>query len=152
MGECKLLHSVSNSDNDSISDWFSKVEEDKLSDDLADNLSETSFEEIAAGIGEDDMEEVDTIISEGFGPAGQVDLYNSGSTQHLSPYRDQFTTYQEIPPKSFTAANKQKFHVVGSGEMIIEVLDGADVSKMKLTEVLYLLEIGYTLVSIGRLG
>ena len=40
---------------------------------------------------------------------------------------------------------------MGSGEMIIEVPDGADVSKMKLTEVLYLPEIGYTLVSIGHL-
>jgi hypothetical protein len=53
--------------------------------------------------------------------------------------------------KSFTAANKQKFHAVGSGEMIIEVPDGADISKMKLTEVLYLPEIGYTLVSVGRI-
>jgi hypothetical protein len=146
------LRSVSDSDDDSASDWFSEVEEDKLSDDLADNLSETSFEEIAAGIGEEDMEEVAAIISEGFRPTGRVDLYDSGSTQHLSPYRDQFTTYQEIPPKSFTAANKQKFHAMGSGEMIIEVPDGADVSKMKLTEVLYSPEIGYTLVSIGRLN
>ena len=88
------LRSVSDSDDNSVSDWFSEVEEDKLSDDLADDLSETSFEEIAAGIGEEDMEEVATIISEGFGPAGQVNLYNSGSTQHLLPYRDQFTTYQ----------------------------------------------------------
>jgi hypothetical protein len=142
---------VSDPDDDSASDWFSEVEEDKLSDDLADNLSETSFEEIAAGIGEEDMEEVAAIISEGFRPAGRVDLYDSGSTQHLSPYHDQFTTYQEILLKSFTAANKQKFHAVGSGEMIIEVPDGADISKVKLTKVLYSPEIGYTLVSVGRL-
>ena len=64
------LHLVSNSDDDSASDWFSKVEEDKLSDNLADNPSKTSFKEITASIGEEDMEEVAVITSEGLGPAG----------------------------------------------------------------------------------
>ena len=40
---------------------------------------------------------------------------------------------------------------VGMGEMTISVPDGADVSQLKLTEVLYSLEVGYTLISVGRL-
>jgi len=56
-----------------------------------------------------------------------------------------------IPPKSLAAANKQSFEAVGVGEMVIEVPNGLDVSKLRLTEVLYSPEVGYTLVSIGRL-
>lgn len=37
------------------------------------------------------------------------------------------------------------------GEMTINVPDGADVSQLKLTEVLYFPEVGYTLVSVGWL-
>ena len=35
--------------------------------------------------------------------------------------------------------------------MIVEVLNGYDVSKLCLTEVLFSLKVGYTLMSIGRL-
>ncbi|PBK60397.1 hypothetical protein ARMSODRAFT_847502, partial [Armillaria solidipes] len=69
----------------------------------------------------------------------------------LSPYRDEFQTYQEIPPKCFTATNNQDFTAVGQGEIWVDVPDGNDMSKMHLTEVLYSPEIGYTLVSVGCL-
>ena len=75
-----------------------------------------------------------------------------GSTQHLSLYLNQFTTFADIPPKPFTAANRQEFHAVGSGKMVIDVPDGMDVSKMKLTKVLYSSEVGYTLISVGHLN
>jgi hypothetical protein len=81
----------------------------------------------------------------------RVKLYDSGSTEHLSPYCDQFTSYQDIPAKSFTAANEQSFDAIGSGNMIIEVPDGVNASKLTLTEVLYSPEIGYTLISVGHL-
>jgi hypothetical protein len=84
-------------------------------------------------------------------PAGRVDLYDSGTTEHLSPYHDQFTTYRDITPKSFTSANKQKFPAVGAGDMVIDVPNGLNILKMKLTKVLYSPEIGYTLISVGCL-
>jgi hypothetical protein len=37
------------------------------------------------------------------------------------------------------------------GEMTIDIPNGVDISQLKLTEVLYSPEVGYTLVSIGRL-
>jgi hypothetical protein len=145
------LRSVSNSDSSSDDDWFSEVEDAASGDDSSVASVETSFEAVMANVCDGDIDEVAAILSEVVRPAGRVDLYDSGSTQHLSPYRDQFVTYQDIPPRSFSAANQQEFHAVGSGEMIIEVPLGADVSKMKLTEVLYSPEIGYTLISVGRL-
>ena len=78
-------------------------------------------------------------------------LYNSGTTWHISPYRNLFNNYVEIPPKSLSAANKWKFAAIGKGDMVIEVPNSIDASKLQLTEVLYSPEVGYTLVSIGRL-
>lgn len=83
--------------------------------------------------------------------ASTIELYDSGTTRHISPYLDKFDSLSDIPPKPFTAANKQKFNAVGVGEMVIEVPNGVDASKLRLTEVLYSPEVGYTLVSIGRL-
>ena len=52
---------------------------------------------------------------------------------------------------SFSAANKQKFNASGKGEMVINVPNGVEISQLRLMEVLYSPEVGYTLVSIGRL-
>jgi hypothetical protein len=43
------------------------------------------------------------------------------------------------------------FKAVGTGEMTIDVPNGVDISQLSLTEVLYSPEVGYTLVSVGRL-
>ncbi|OAX31640.1 hypothetical protein K503DRAFT_660552, partial [Rhizopogon vinicolor AM-OR11-026] len=53
-----------------------------------------------------------------------IELYDSGSTRHISPYKERFETLSDIPPKPFTAANKQTFNAVAVGEMVIEVPNG----------------------------
>jgi len=88
---------------------------------------------------------------------GKVDLpraeiYDSGCSKHLTPYRDALENFVEIPPKTFQAANKQTMSAVGMGEMIINVPNGADISPLRLTEVLYSPEVGYTLISVDRLN
>jgi hypothetical protein len=77
-------------------------------------------------------------------------LYDSGSTCHISPYRDQFITYQEIPSQSLNTANNQKFAAIGKGDLVVEIPNGVNTSKLTLTEVLYSPHVGYTLVSIGK--
>ena len=52
---------------------------------------------------------------------------------------------------SFSTANKQKFNASGKGEIVINIPNGIEISQLRLTEVLYSPEVGYTLVSIGRL-
>ena len=81
----------------------------------------------------------------------QAELYDSGCTRHISPYREDFESFTEIPPMSFSAANKQRFKASGKGEMVIDIPNGVEISQLRLTEVLYSPEVGYTLVSIGRL-
>ena len=80
-----------------------------------------------------------------------VKLYDSGSTWHISPYKDQFVSLTSIPPKMFLAANKQSFNAIATGDLIINMPNRCNVTKLRLTEVLYSPAVGYILVSIGRL-
>ena len=79
-------------------------------------------------------------------------ISNSGSTHHISPYHGSFTDYVDIPPKSLSAVNQSCFVAVRQGTMCIEVPNSVETSKLYLTKVLYLPEVGYTLVSIGQLN
>jgi len=36
----------------------------------------------------------------------QTELYDSGASRHMSPYRDHFENYVAIAPKSITTADK----------------------------------------------
>jgi hypothetical protein len=79
------------------------------------------------------------------------ELYDSGCTQHISPYLGDFDNFVEIPPKAFRTAKEQSFSATGKGEMVIDVPDGAEFTQLRLTEVLYSPEVGYTLIPIGKL-
>jgi hypothetical protein len=144
-------------------DWFSEVGDDS-------DASSWDTEELS-GVGMNDTESFVDVDLDSVAATGDVDaevvaevsensnasnlprqeLYDSGTTRHISPYRKDFENYTEITPKSFTAANQQKFSAVGTGEMVVDVPNGVDVSSLRLTEVLYSPEVGYTLVSIGKL-
>ena len=43
----------------------------------------------------------------------QTELYDSGASRHMSPYREHFENYVPIIPKSITAADKRYFQAVG---------------------------------------
>jgi GAG-pre-integrase domain len=81
----------------------------------------------------------------------RAEIYDSGSTWHLSPFCEDLEKFTEISLKTFRAANKQSFSAVGMGELVVDVPNGAVSSDLRLTEVLYSPEVGYTLVSVGHL-
>lgn len=121
-------------------DWFSEVEEDDSSS-FDDWESQPAFSISGSGTGSfEDLgdphieEEFAAKVSTGHENSAIIELYDSGTTRHISPYREHFETMSSIPPKPFVAANKQRFNATGIGELVIEVP-----------------EVGYTLVSIGRL-
>ena len=64
------------------------------------------------------------------------ELYDSGTTCHISPYRQDFVTYHDIPPWPFKAANKQLFDALGMEEMAIEVPNSMEAYQLRLIEVL----------------
>ena len=82
---------------------------------------------------------------------GIAELYDSGCTNHISPYRDRFVNFQRTLPRAFRAANKQSFSTIGKGDLIVDVPDGNNFTQLRLTDVQYSPNVAYTLVSIGRL-
>src|SRR6202522_746037 len=91
------------------------------------------------------------LVAESGQAAGTAELYDSGCTNHISPYRNQFENFQTIIPRHFRAANKQTFSSTGKGELVIDVPNGSGDTQLRLLDALYSAEVGYTLVSIGRL-
>jgi hypothetical protein len=53
-----------------------------------------------------------------------AELYDSGCTNHISPYRDRFENFQTIIPRKFWAANQQTFSTTGVGELVVDVPNG----------------------------
>jgi hypothetical protein len=99
----------------------------------------------------DPLEEAANVTDNHVPPTARSELYDSGCSKHISPYRDDFESFRNIPPKTFRAANKQQFSATGKGEMNIDIPNGTGSGKLQLTEVLYSPEVGYTLISIGKL-
>ena len=77
--------------------------------------------------------------------------YDSGCTNHISPYRNQFENFQGTTPRHFRAANKQMFSTTGKGELVVDVPNGQGSTQLRLHDVLFSAKVGYTLVSVGRL-
>ena len=85
-------------------------------------------------------------------PAARVELYDSGATRHISPFRDDFLTYRPLdPPLYLNAANGQQFPAVGTGTMKVSVPNDDRQSELTLEDVLHAPSVGYTLVSLGAL-
>ena len=123
-------------------DWFFKVDEDEAPD-WKYTISMSADDEA--------LNIVDLAVIEPVESEDTVELYDSGSTHHLSPYCNHFVSFHTTPLRSFNAANQQFFSATGVGDMLVEVPNGADMLTIHLTKVLYAPEIGYTLISIGRI-
>jgi hypothetical protein len=81
-----------------------------------------------------------------------VELYDSGATRHISPYKDDFVTYSLLPaPVLLNTANKQCFPAIGTGTLRIYIPNEDLVSKLILDNVLHAPAVSYTLVSLGML-
>ena len=83
----------------------------------------------------------------------RIELYDSGATRHISPYRDDFFTYQTLdPPLYLNAANGQRFPALGTGDMVISAPNGrGGQTELTLENVLHAPSVGYMLVSLGAL-
>jgi hypothetical protein len=80
-----------------------------------------------------------------------TELYDSGASKHMSPFRDRFTSYQAIPPRAITAADKRVFYAIGTGDLEIEVPNGESSTSIMLKDVLHAPEMGTTIVSVNRI-
>ena len=106
--------------------------------------------------------DLDSVAAE---PAGEVnsispdkedaethsEIMDSGCTCHLTPNRQDLANYIDIAPRTFRAVNKRSMDAIGKGEMSVTVPNGTGDMKLRLTDVLYVPQVGYTLVSVGQL-
>lgn len=82
-----------------------------------------------------------------------IELYNSGATCHISPYHDDFFTYQTLNlPHYLNVTNSQQFPALGTEDMVISAPNSrGGQTELTLKNVLHTLSVGYTLVSLGAL-
>ncbi len=123
-------------------DWFDQVvkeignkgKKDTMIEDLG-NMSGEAF-----------------VVTETAESNGITELYDSGCTNHISPYHERFENFEHTAPRPFKAANKQTFSTIGKGDLVIEVLNNDCCTKLRLLDMQYSPNVAYTLVSIGRLN
>ena len=79
------------------------------------------------------------------------EMFDSGASRHMSPFRTSFVTYRSIEARPITAANKNVFHAIGIGDLIIKVPNGAKTSKILLRDAFHAPDLALTIVSVGRI-
>ena len=82
----------------------------------------------------------------------KTELYDSGTSRHMSPFRDQFITYQQTSLCPILAANKQVFYAVGTGDFRIQVPNSTNLTPIILQDALHVPEMGLTVISVGRIA
>jgi hypothetical protein len=79
----------------------------------------------------------------------QTELYDSGATCHISPYKADFTSYKALsPPAYLNTANQQRFPAIGEGNLVIRVPNNGTKRMLTLRNALHVPAVTYTLVSI----
>ena len=84
--------------------------------------------------------------------APHTELYNSGATRHISPYKSDFISYTPLsPPVFLNTANQQRFPAIGTRTLAIWVPNEGTESELALCKTLHAPSVAYTLVSLGVL-
>ena len=82
------------------------------------------------------------MVVESVQAAGVAELYDSGCTNHISPYRNQFENFQGTTPHHFCAANKQTFSTTGKGELVVDIPNGQGSTQLCLHDILFSAKVG----------
>ncbi|PIL25828.1 transcription factor [Ganoderma sinense ZZ0214-1] len=85
-------------------------------------------------------------------PGGtKVEIFDSGATRHISPYRDEFVTYKALEPaRPISAADGHTFMAVGEGQVRMRLPNGDSSTVVTLEQVLHAPGIAFSLISIPQ--
>ena len=84
--------------------------------------------------------------------APRAELYDSGASRHISPYKADFISYTTLsPPLYLNAANQHKFPTIGTGTLVVRTPVNRCESVLSLYNALYTPSVGYMLVSLRAL-
>ena len=82
----------------------------------------------------------------------RIEQYDSGTTQHISPYKSDFISYSPLAPPIFlNTANHQQFLAIGRGTLVVQVPNGGTELELTLHGALHAPSVTYTLISIASL-
>lgn len=81
----------------------------------------------------------------------ETELYDSGASCHMSPYKHNFINFIPIQTKILTTADGGCFEATGKGDMHISIPVGKSTTTILLKDVLYAPKMGVTLISIGKI-
>lgn len=129
------LISVSDSSEDSILGVDEGIDEKAL--DLDEEPKTSTF--IAA------------VLSHSVSSVTETELFDSGASRHMSPYRHRFINYFPIQKRVLTAADGGTFDAIGKGDMHLTLPNGKTTTKILLKDVLFAPKMGLTLISIGKI-
>jgi len=77
------------------------------------------------------------------------ELYDSGATWHMTPYKKALVNYTGIMPKLINMANQHTFHAIGCGNLPICIPNSLSFSNITLWNILYTPDISQTLMSVS---
>jgi Pol polyprotein, beta-barrel domain len=77
-----------------------------------------------------------------------VDVYDLGTSGHMSPNRHRLTTFKEIAPRTINATDKTILKAVGVGNMRIGIPNGKTTTYITLRDILYCPDFAFTLISL----
>ena len=81
----------------------------------------------------------------------ETELFDSGTSRHMSPYQHKFINYFPIQKQVLTTADGGTFDAMGKGDMHLMLLNGKSTTKILLKDVLYAPKMGLMLISIGKI-
>lgn len=85
-------------------------------------------------------------------PEVETELYDSGASRHMSPFRHRFRNFHTIPPRAITAANHRTFYATGAGDLQVDVPNGDTTTPVILRDTLYAPDMALTIISISRIN
>ncbi|KAJ7080042.1 hypothetical protein C8R44DRAFT_577051, partial [Mycena epipterygia] len=59
-------------------------------------------------------------------PQYEIEIYDSGATQHMTPSRHRLMNYSAIEPRGIMAADNKHFDALGKGDMFVQVPNSKD--------------------------
>jgi len=130
-------------DVESIGEQSDKLESIGDGPDMLDNEGEDpDIEETAAAI----------IAPADADSTPHTKVYDLGASRHISPYKDDFTSYTPLStPLYFNAASQHKFPAIGMGTLVVQTPNHGCESMLALLCALYTPSVTNTLVSLGAL-
>ena len=101
---------------------------------------------------ETDVRAVLTPAEEDHDTCIHTELYNSGATCHISPYKTDFISYMPLAlPIYLNAMNQQRFPTIRHGTLVVHVPNREEETQLTLHATLHAPAVSYTLVSLRAL-